>query len=411
MAGQGVSATGPKNTHPIVFLLLCTPFGASNGYLVVTLGFLLSQAGVGVSAIAGLIALSLVPADLEVLLGARRRHHADQQDLVLPSRAVVCAVTLGAIGFFPISQAGLFAITALVVANSTATTFLAMAAENLMAHATQDEQKGRAGGWYQAGNLGGSGIGGGGALWLAQHFHHAWLPGAAMAVLFLGCCLALLFVDEPPSDHRHASYYRSLANVGLDVWNTAKSRAGYLALLICFLPIGSGAASGLWPAIAADWHANADTVALVNGVLGGIVSAIGCVVGGYFCDRTDRKFAYALYGVFLAAGALAMAAAARTPQMFVVFTLLYAFIQGLNYASFSAVVLEAIGRGAAATKYNLYASLSNAPLAYMTTIEGFMYGRWHADGLLLADAFAGLAAVLFFFAVSAGTRPRAVSAV
>ncbi len=405
MAGQGVSA--PKNTHPIVFLLLCTPFGASNGYLVVTLGFLLSQAGVGVSAIAGLIALSLVPQTWKFFW-------APVVDTTLTSKtwyllaAVVCAVTLGIIGFFPISQAGLFAITVLVVANSTATTFLAMAAENLMAHATSDAQKGRAGGWYQAGNLGGSGIGGGGALWLAQHFPYAWLPGAAMAVLFLACCLALLFVDEPPSDHRHASYYRSLANVGLDVWNTAKSRAGYLALLICFLPIGSGAASNLWSAIAGDWHAGADTVALVNGVLGGIVSAIGCVVGGYFCDRMDRKFAYALYGVFLAAGALAMAAAARTPQMFVVFTLLYAFVQGFNYASFSAVVLEAIGRGAAATKYNLYASLSNAPIAYMTTIEGFAYGRWHANGLLLADAFAGLAAVLFFFAVSAGTRPRAV---
>ena len=407
--GQGVSATGPKNAHPIVFLLLCTPFGASNGYLVVTLGFLLSQAGVGVAAIAGLIALSLVPQTWKFFW-------APLVDTTLSSKtwyllaAIVCSVTLGAIGFFPISQAGLFAITVLVVANSAATTFLAMAAENLMAHATPEAEKGRAAGWYQAGNLGGSGIGGGGALWLAQHFHYAWLPGAAMAVLFLACCLALLFVDEPPADHRHASYYRSLANVALDVWNTARSRAGYLALLICFLPIGSGAASNLWAAIAGDWYAGADTVALVNGVLGGIVSAIGCVVGGYFCDRMDRKLAYALYGVLLAAGALAMAAAARTPAMFVTFTLLYAFVQGFNYASFSAVVLEAIGRGAAATKYNLYAALSNAPIMYMTTVEGFAYSRWHANGLLLADALAGLAAVLFFFAVSMGTRPRAVPA-
>ncbi len=123
----------------------------------------------------------------------------------------------------------------------------------------------------------------------------------------------------------------------------------------------------------------------------------------------DRKFAYALFGIFLAFGAVAMAAAARTPQMFVTFTLLYAFIQGFNYASFSAVVLEAIGRGAAATKYNVYAALSNVPIMYMTTIEGFAYGRWHANGLLLADALSGLVAVAFFFAVAVGTRPRAVA--
>jgi hypothetical protein len=395
----------PVRNHPVVFLLLCIPFGASNGFLVVTLGFLLAHAGVGVPAIAGLISLSLVPQTWKVLW-------APVVDTTLNSKlwyflaTAVSAATLGSIGFFPISQAGLFVITVLVVANSTATTFLAMAAENLMAHATPDAEKGRAGGWYQAGNLGGSGIGGGAALWLAQHFQIGWLPGVAMAALFLACCAALLFVQEPEPDHRRPTYLASLTNVAVDVWNIAKSRAGYLALLICFLPIGVGAASNLWASVAGDWRASADTVALVNGVLGGVVSAVGCVAGGYLCDRMDRKFAYALFGVFLSLCAILMAAAARTPQMFVIFTLLYALIQGFNYAAFSAVVLEAIGRGAAATKYNLYASLSNAPIAYMTTIEGFTYGRWHSNGLLLADALSGLIAVAFFFAIAAATRTR-----
>ena len=229
-----------------------------------------------------------------------------------------------------------------------------------------------------------------------------------MAALLMACCLALLFVGEPDLSHRKLHYLETLRDVASDVWNTAKSRIGFLALLICFLPIGSGAASGLWAAIAGDWHASADTVALVNGVMGGIVSAIGCVIGGYLCDRIDRKFAYALFGVFLAAGALAMAIAARTPAMFIIFTLLYAFVQGLNYASFSAVVLEAIGRGAAATKYNIYASLSNMPIAYMTIVDGKAYERWHTNGLLVADAAAGLLAVAFFAAVVAVVRRRAV---
>jgi PAT family beta-lactamase induction signal transducer AmpG len=403
-----VSAEKKGNAHPVVFLLLCTPFGASNGYLVVTLAYLLSHAGVGVGAIAGLIALSLVPQTWKIVW-------APLVDTTLNSKlwylmaAVASAVTLGSIGLFPISQAGLFTITVLVLTNSVATSVVAMAAENLMAHATAEDQKGRAGGWYQAGNLGGQGVGGGAALWLAQHFHEAWLPSAAMAALFLACCLALLFVEEPATDHRHPSYFHSLFGVVLDVWNTAKARPGYLALLICFLPIGSGAASGLWASVAGDWQANADTVALVNGVLGGVVSAIGCVFGGYLCDRMDRKFAYLLFGMFLAVGALAMAAAARTPAMFVSFTLLYAFVSGLNYAAFSALVLEAIGRGAAATKYNLYAALSNIPIAYMTWLEGKAYVGWHANGLLLADALAGVIAIAFFLVVSAATRPRVVA--
>ncbi|MEJ1969395.1 MAG: MFS transporter [Rhizomicrobium sp.] len=400
------SGPGP---HPVVYLLLCTPFGAANGYLVVTLGYLLHQAGVSVGAIAGLVAISLIPQTWKVLW-------APVVDTTLSSKSwyLIAALfnggSLVVIGLFHPGPATMGIITILIFLNSLATTFLAMAAENLMAHATSDAEKGRAGGWYQAGNLGGQGIGGGAALWIAQHTAVSWLPGAAMALLFAACCGALLFIAEPPADHRHDSYAHSLWNVAVDVWNTAKSRAGYLALLICFLPIGSGAAANLWPAVAGDWHAGADTVALVNGVLGGMVSAVGCVVGGYFCDRMDRKAAYILFGVALAVGTLAMAAAARTEAMFIVFTLIYAFIQGFNYASFSAVVLESIGRGAAATKYNIFASLSNFPIQYVALLDGWAYERWHSNGFLAADAITGVVGIMIFYAASAATRPRAVAA-
>jgi hypothetical protein len=34
------------------------------------------------------------------------------------------------------------------------------------------------------------------------------------------------------------------------------------------------------------------------------------------------------------------------------------------------VIVDAIGLGAAATKYNVFASLSNMPIAYMTLVAG-----------------------------------------
>ena len=395
-----------RRAHPIVYLVLCIPFGAAGGYVAVTLVYLLAQAGVSVAAIAGLLAMSLLPQTWKALW-------APIVDTTLTSKrwyllgAGASAVTLAIVGSVPPVRAMLPTITALVFVNSVALSFLGMAAENLMAHGTDHGEKGRAGGWYQAGNLGGAGVGGGAALWMAQHVGIVWLPGACIAALFLACCLGLRFVSEPAAPHRQMRYVESVRELVLDVWRVARSRAGWLALLICFLPIGSGAASGLWSAIAGDWGASGDVVALVNGVAGGIVAALGCVIGGYLCDRMDRKFAYALFGVFLAAGALAMAFAARSVAMFVVFTLLYSFVQGLNYASFSAVVLEAIGRGAAATKYNLFASLSNMPIAYMTILDGWAYGRWHADGLLAVDGLIGLGAVAFFAAVNVATRPRA----
>jgi len=103
--------------------------------------------------------------------------------------------------------------------------------------------------------------------------------------------------------------------------------AGLLALILCFLPsIGRGLE--LWSAVADDWRASAGAVELVTGVLNGVVSAVGCLAGGWICDRMNRKGAYALYGVLQGVCAVAMALAPRTEAMYVVFTLVYAFVTG-----------------------------------------------------------------------------------
>ena len=79
----------------------------------------------------------------------------------------------------------------------------------------------------------------------------------------------------------------------------------------------------------------------------------------------------------------------------------YALITGLTYAGFSAVVLEAIGLGAAATKYNAFASLSNMPIAYMTVVEGWAQARWNVGGMLLRRRSSPWPALLVFVAAAA----------
>ena len=232
-----------------------------------------------------------------------------------------------------------------------------------------------------------------------------WLGAACLLSSF-----ALLFIAEPPVSQRAADFGRNLLNVLRDLWTLARSRGGSLALLLCFLPIGTGAASGLWSAVSMDWRASADTVALVTGALAGIVSAVGCIVGGYFCDRMNRKAAYVIYGLLQAACCVAMAAAPRTESMYIVFTTVYAFITGLTYAAFSAVALEAIGRGAAATKYNLFASLSNMPIAYMIVVDGWAHTHWNAGGMLYTEAAVALAGLLLFLGVGASARRLAPTA-
>jgi MFS family permease len=393
-----------RRTHPSVFLFLIVPFGAMGGYLSVAIGYQLTQAGVGVEEVAALIAASYIPQTWKFLW-------APLADTTLSRKTwyalagLVSALGIFVTGAVPANAASLPLLYAAVLISSLASTFLAMATESLMVYSTPPELHGRAGGWFQAGNLGGNGLGGGAGLWLAQTLPDPWMAAAVIALACALCCAALWFVPEPPQLARTDRYGRQLIAVLKDLWQVVRARAGILALLICFLPIGSGAASNLWSAVADDWNASANTVALATGVFSGIVSALGCVFGGYGADRMDRKTAYILYGLLMAISTVAMALAPRTETMYVVFTLIYAFIQGLTYAGFTAVVLETIGLGAAATKYNLYASLSNMPIAYMTLIDGWAHTRWGAAGLLNVEAAFGVVGIVVFIAV-AMTLPR-----
>jgi len=379
------------------------------GYLSVAIGYQLTQAGVSVEEVAALIAASYIPQTWKFLWAPVADTTLSRKTWYLLA-GLVSAVGIFVTGAVPADAASLPLLYAAVLISNVASTFLAMATESLMVYNTPPALQGRAGGWFQAGNLGGNGLGGGAGLWLAQTLPEPWMAAAAIAVACALCCAALWFVPEPPPLARTGRYGRMLLDVLKDLWQVVRARAGILALLICFLPIGSGAASNLWAAVADDWHASANTVALATGVFSGIVSALGCIFGGYGADRMDRKTAYALYGLLMALSTVAMAVAPRTETMYVVFTLIYAFIQGLTYAGFTAVVLETIGLGAAATKYNLYASLSNMPIAYMTLVDGWAHTRWGAAGLLNVEAAFGVVGIIVFIVVAMVLPRRALPA-
>ena len=396
--------------HPAVYMLLMTPFGVTSGFLAVALAYQLNQAGMGAGAIAGLIALSYLPHTWKVLwaplvdtLSTRKRWYLASN---LVSSAGIVASGAAAVG-----QPSAAWLSLIVLLASTAATFVGMAIDGLMTTTVQDEERGRVSGWSQAGNLGGAGLGGGLGLWLMQGA--GWSSAAAgglLGALCLLCGLALYGVHEgsPPRAAAPGSSGPNLRAharaMGRDLWALVRSRAGALALVICFLPIGSGGAGNLWSVVADTWHASASTVAWANGAVSGLVAALGCLLGGWLCDRMDRRTAYCAFGLVQVGCALAMAAAPRTSDQFVLWLMAYGLTQGLSYAAYAAVVLEAIGRTNGATKFSLLAALANMPLAYVTLIDGWAQERWGATGMLLADAATGAAGVLVFGLLVASMR-------
>jgi len=401
---------GPAKVNPptIIFLALLSPFGIPAGYLSVTLGYLLRHGGVSVAAIATMGALSFIPQTWKVAW-------APIVDTTLTSKTwYLIGAGLVAVGIFsssilPPTPASIPLFTVIVVVTGAASTLCSMASETFMAN-LDDHLKGMASGWSQAGNFAGAGLGGGLALWLAENVHPSWVSGAVLGAVVIACCLGLLVVREPPRSHARPSIILTFAEVGRDVWSVIRSRAGILVVILMLLPLGTGALQNLWSSVAGDWRASAGTVELTNGALAGLVSIPGCLIGGWICDRIDRRLAYCLFGLVAGAAVALMALAPRTPAMYVTFVLLYAAVIGACYTAYSAVVLEAIGQGAAATKFNFMASVSNIPIGAFIALEG----QWHDKGgsalMLYGEAAAALASVVVFSLVVAFWPKRKVVA-
>lgn len=394
-----------KTAHPITFMFLYLPFGIFNGYISVTLGFLLTKAGVSLAGVASIVALPFLPNILKFLW-------APLVDTTLTVKTWYRIANIGtaagilATSVIPMNSNSLPILMGIVLLTALANTNIAMTTESLIAQDVPDEQKGRAGGWLQAGNLGGFGLGGGAGIWLAERISTPWVSGAIIALISLSCGIGLLFLKEPAPFKRAESYVKTVGTLLKDIWILVKSRAGFLAMILCFLPIGSGAASNLWSSISNDWNASPDAVALAVGVVGGVASAIGSLLGGWIADRMDRKKAYILFGLLEGITALLMAVSPRTEVMFVVWTSIYAVTVGLAFAGFSAFVLEAIGKMGAATKYNVFAALSNIPIYLMIFVDEWAHGKWSSTGILIAETVMPILGAALFITVLVLNRMR-----
>jgi len=299
-----------------------------------------------------------------------------------------CAASLIFLSTIPLNPHAAGLLTAAVFLSQVAATFVVLPLGGLMAHTVADDAKGRAAGWFQAGNLGGMGAGGGAGVWLAQHVSTT-AAGAVLALAMLGCAATLLFVpDVRPAAHETLG--RRMRWVGRDFLEMLRSPIALLVMVCVMSPIGAGGAIDVWSAVAPDWRTSPDTVALVTGVLSAVASVAGCVACGWVCDRIGRWWGFFGSGAIMAVVAIGMAMLPRTPLVYIWGVLLYAVSTGGTFASFSALLLHAVERGAASTKYATLSSLGNFPTSYMTAFDGWMHDRAGAGAMLNGEAALGL---------------------
>ena len=218
-----------KHTHPSVFMILIIPFGVMAGYVSVTIAFMFTRAGIPLVQVAPLVAMSLFPNIFKFLWAPLVDTTLTVKTWYIISN-IITGLGIFLTGILPIKVESLTLLTIIIGLASFANTFLAMATESLAAYDTPDNLKGRAGGWLQAGNLGGLGLGGGAGLWLAERLPSAWMGGAIIAAACLLCSIGLIYLSEPKSTIRVESYLKTIGNLNRDIWVVVKSRMGFLAL-------------------------------------------------------------------------------------------------------------------------------------------------------------------------------------
>ena len=379
------------------------PFGLTVGFASIAVPFVLRSRGVPMTTIATVSWTSQLPHVIKpfwspLLDSGPRRRTWFFASIALTAVALATTALipptlgehLGRVPLLWVYTAALFVAQAAVATSGSAVL-------SLMALTVPDARRGAAAGWQTAGNLAGTAVGGALITWMITNLS----TSTTAIVLAAICALAAMpaaFIDEVPPPRRKAA--RLFAELFAQVWSTLRSRDGWTGMIICLSPVGAGALTNLFSALAKDYAPNDATaehlVVVVAGLFGGIVNMGGALLGGQLADRMNRRLAYALCGALSGLCAVAMLLAPATPGAFTAGSLAYQFANGLCYAVFYAFVLELVGKGDRAstvtTQLALFIGASNLSASYVTWFDGFGYDR--AKALAPSWAPAGRAGML-----------------
>src|SRR5581483_3702060 len=269
----------------------------------------------------------------------------------------------------------------------------------LVATLVPPTRHGRASGWLNAANLGGNAVGGGLVIRLADTLD---LQAAAVGLGLLTFlpALAVLALHERAQPRR--GVHEVFSSMWRDVRHTATSRRGWTGILFCIAPVSTPALLDLFSAVGGDYGASGGTVEFTMGYGSGLLTALGALIGGRFLDRLDKRRAYLVSGLLIAAVDAIMACAPRTGITYIAGTLAYSLVAGLCFAAFTAVVLEIIGEvdRSAATQYTLFDAAGNLATSYLACMDGHGYELFKArglpgsGGLLMTDTGMNVAGVI-----------------
>ncbi len=387
-SGQQSSAPHPaQKERPWLFGLLIAPNAVlAYGIIAGVLSYLLRRQGVDIGRSSQIIALLILPQSIYFLWSPVTDFWIRRRTWLIVG-AVASALTLAAA--FHGSRLDSPLAVALMFLSACFGQLIVSSCGGMMGTLRSEVTRRKASSVYQAGALAFGALGVFVLARLAVHMGMGTLGWVAAALIALPAFAALAAPEQAREQEQ------GIKQTFARIWQEFKTTFLYWRALpytlTMLFPMASGAAIGLLPGVAQDYHVNVNQMAWMNGLAGAFLTAAGSLAATLISTRIPASVAYLSVTVINSATLTVLWLGPMTPSTYFAGATLYLFTIGTCYALFTAVVLEFLGQSgkSGSGRYSIINSLGNVPVVYMTALDGRGGKLWGARGLAATDAVVG----------------------
>lgn len=279
-----------------------------------------------------------------------------------------------------------------------------VAIDSLAVNALQPDERGLGNGFMFGGAYLGQGLGGGGAMFVTDRYGFD-VAFMYVATLLLGVLFfTLIFVRDPTLGTR-------VAGKSVEIWRKFKEslvsflrelqvgffRSGpgpLVGVVFALLPFGAMAlSSAISTTLQVDIGMSDSQIATLN-VASTVVSALGCVLGGWLADKLGRRKMLAAYYAMTTLPVLYMAVllggdagldGVTIPTYFAAAIAFYLFT-GMHYGTSAAIFMGLTNPAIAATQFTGFMALRNLTISYTQAWQGAAVEAWNYSTVFYIDA-------------------------
>jgi PAT family beta-lactamase induction signal transducer AmpG len=294
-----------------------------------------------------------------------------------------------------------------------------VAIDALAVNTLKADERGLANGLMFGGAYLGQALGGAGVLFLVPYTGFPmtfFFVAAAILSVTVFVALPLREPKGPPRPPVEGGALRAAGRQVVDfvvasIRAFVGTRAAFVGLIVALMPGGAYALGlALQSNLAVELGLDDTRVAALN-LWSTVVSALGCVVGGFMSDKFGRKRMLSLFfvGTALPTFYLAwvmqqqgwiMPVAPDAPDRpvpsavlvstFWAMVVAFSVFQGLMYGTRTALFMDVTTPRVAATQFTAYMALLNLVIAYTAWWQGMAIEKWGYPTTLVLDGVAGL---------------------